>query len=805
MKHMQQIAKAVTVLLILLSTIIASGQSVDALFSQKKMKRDLEVFKEIRLKANSGLYKYRTKEQIDSSYRWAENEINNFGQGTDWQNELYRSAAIQNHSISLSGGNKSTQYSVSGNYFNQEGLISNSNFERFSWRTNLDSQLTDWLKVGTSLSITRSINNSVAVGNGVGTNAGPVNGALSFSPTLTVFDSEGNYSSDLLGGATDNPIAKALETTDETKITRLIGNSYFDFSLAKNLKWRTSVGADLFFNKRNYYVSRLVIPGSSFNGYGSLGDNNSTTWNVSNTLTFSPSIGDENNFSILFGNDIQKNRTEISLLSASNFISDDNGVGAINLAEGFPPTVDFSEWSILSYFGRITYDWKNKVFVTATGRVDGSSRFAINNKYAFFPSGAIAYKLSEEPFLKESNTINNLKLRFGYGITGNQEIGVYRSLALFGIDDVRNGYTFGGDLGNPIIPLGLENPDLQWETTEQFNAGLDLSLWNYRVNFTADYYIKNTSDLLLEFPVPPNSGVRTQLRNAGALRNSGLELSVNTVNIDRDFRWTTDFNISFNNNEVTDLAGLDEILLGDATGIVQNQAAVQISEGNPVGSFYGYQFDGIYQTQEELDNSANYNGADVGLFKYKDISGPDGVPDGVVDGLDRTVLGNSQPDFFGGFNNSFSYKGLSLDVFFNFSFGNDVLNANLENLASSNVLSNNLAIVNDYWTGEGTSTTVQRPIENNPFSVVSSRLIEDGSFIRARLVRLGYELPVDRMRLDFLRKLVIYASAENLFTITDYSGIDPEVNTFARTGISGIDSGAYPRARTILLGLKIGL
>ncbi len=737
---------------------------------------------------------------------FTEEEINSFGQGTNWQDEIFRSASIKNHNLSISGGNEKTNFAISGSYFDQEGLVLNSDFERFSWRTNVDSRINNWLKAGTSISITHSINNGVAIGVGPGANAGPVNAALEFSPTVPVFDEDGEYSTAILGGTTDNPVAKALEISDETKITRLLGNSYFDIDLTKGLQWRTTFGADLFYNTRNFFSTRVVLPGSASNGFGSIGNTRSITWNISNTLTYSIDSGD-NNLTFLLGNDIQQNKTEQTLLAASNFVSDDLGVGGIDLASSLPSNANFIEWSILSYFARADYIWKNKLFLTATGRVDGSSRFAENNKYAFFPSGALAYRVSEEPFLQDSETINNLKLRVGYGITGNQEIGVFQSLALFGIDDVDNGYTFGSGQGNPIIPLGLANPDLKWESTEQYNVGIDLGLWNNRIGLTADYYHKNTEDLLLFFPVPPNSGASSQLRNAGAVQNKGFELALNTINLNGDFKWTTDFNISFNTNEVTDLAGLEEILIeGSDTGIVQNEAAFRIAEGDPLGSIFGYQFDGVYQTQEDLDNSPQYNGAEVGLFKYKDISGPDGVPDGVVNGDDRTVIGNAQPDFFGGFNNSFSYKGLTLDVFLNFTYGNDILNVNRSSQENSDVLVNQLATVNDYWRGEGTSTTIQRPVEGRSFNIVSDRFIEDGSFIRARLIRLSYDFPLEKMNVPFLRSLNVYGSVENAFIITDYSGFDPEVNTLAGgNAVIGVDNAAYPRPRTFLLGIKVGL
>jgi TonB-linked SusC/RagA family outer membrane protein len=460
-------------------------------------------------------------------------------------------------------------------------------------------------------------------------------------------------------------------------------------------------------------------------------------------------------------------------------------------------TSSATSWALVSYFSRVNYNYQGKYFLDLSARIDGSSRFGPNNRYGFFPAASAAWRISEEDFMSNVSFLSDLKLRAGVGVTGNQEIGNFGYLALFGAgaDYLQQG---------GLAPAQLANPDLKWETTTQYNAGLDIGLFN-RVNLSVDYFVKQTQDLLLSTPIPATSGFTSILRNVGGVESTGWEFTLSATPLGRDkaFQWTSDFNISFIKNKVTNLP--DDVP-PFATGF-----ANWVEEGQPIGSFRGYVVEGLFQTQDEI-NALNANSptgvyqstrTSPGDIKFKDLNG-----DGVITSDDQTIIGSALPDFFGGWTNTFKYKNLDLMVFLQYSYGNEIYNNTRAFFAGMNGIFGQGEEVLKRWTPENPNTDVPRAVYGDPNNNrrTSTRWIEDGSYLRVKNVALGYTLSPEVLRKLNLSNLRIYIAAQNLFTFTNYSGLDPEVNTFGYSNTSlGTDFLTYPNARTYMIGVNLGL
>lgn len=729
------------------------------------------------------------------------------GEGTDWQEELFRLAPIADYQLSFSGGDEKTSYNLSGGYFTQDGIVIGSDFERYSFRANLERDITDKLSVGNNLSYARINSNGVLTGAGQ-LNPGVISNALQFNPILPVYNPNdpGGYTFDHdRKEGIANPVAEAKEYESVTTTSRLLGNIFADYEIISGLKFRTSFGIDALTTKSNTFGPNFLKQAENSKGEASVSSLNALTWLNENTLTYNKSFNDRDNLTALLGFTLQEFQNES--LSAVAFGFPDGRTGYHNLAAAENPQNPVNNelgWSLVSYLGRVNYSLADKYLFTVSGRVDGSSKFAEGNKYGFFPSGAFAWKVINEPFMADSEFFYNLKLRLSYGVLGNQSIGPYNSLSL--IAPFGEG-VFNAGSGEPTIFYGQEptsypNRDLKWETTRQANLGLDISVLEGRLSLTADFYDKKTSDLLLGTPIPFTTGFQTTLLNIGNVKNRGFGLELRGDILRGEFGWNASGNLSVNRNEITNLSRDEDINLLVGGSILR--------EGMPIGTFEGYIFDGIFQTDEEAANSAALRGqtAQAGDRRYRDLSGPDGTPDGFIDEFDRTVIGTAEPDFTWGFSNEFTFRNFSLNMFFQGSQGNEMVNLNLINLENLNGQQNVLAEAGlNRWTSDNPSNRYPQARANDSFnSAFSSRFVEDASYVRLKNLTFGYTVPESFMARIGVDRLRVYASATNLFTITDYSGYDPEGNAFGgTTNIVGIDSGNYPQTKTYTFGINLGL
>lgn len=727
-----------------------------------------------------------------------------FGEGTDWQEELFQMAPISNHQVSFAGGNEKTRYALTGGYFSQDGVVVGSDFERYSFRINLDTEMNDRLRLETNVSYNRLSSNGVLTGPG-NIVPGVITSALQFNPMQPVYDPsvEGGYTFEHnRKSGIGNPVAEALEYESNTLTSRIMGNVAANYEIIEGLDFKTSFGIDGLTSKNNSFGPNFLKRTESSNGEAMVSTLQAMTWLNTNTLSYNREFNENHSLNAMAGLELQSFHNESLIGFALDFPDSRTGWHNLGAAEN-PQNPGNSEmdWSMLSYFGRLNYSLNNKYLFTVSGRVDGSSKFAEGNKYGFFPSGAFAWKVSEESFLQEVDIIHNLKLRASYGVTGNQSIPPYMSLALVG--PVGEG-VFTDGLESEVFrgqqPLSFPNQDLKWETTEQANLGVDLALWKGRFRFTGELYQKKTSDLLLNTPIPRSSGFTQTLLNVGNVQNRGVDLEFTTVNIEGAFRWTSSLNLSLNRNKITNLAREEDILLGGGN---------ILREGYPIGTFFGYVFDGIYQTDAEAESSAvliGHNPA-AGDRRYLDISGPDGNPDGLINEYDRTIIGSAQPDFTWGLRNELSYGNFNLSFFFQGSQGNEMVNMNLLNLENVNGQQNVLAEAGlNRWTPENPNNRYARALATAAdANVFSSRIVEDASYVRLKNVTLSYNIPSSLLERVGMSNVRIYTSGTNLLTLTDYSGYDPEGNAYGgTTNIVGVDDGNYPQARVYTLGLNIG-
>lgn len=455
-----------------------------------------------------------------------------------------------------------------------------------------------------------------------------------------------------------------------------------------------------------------------------------------------------------------------------------------------------------SYLARVNYTVNNKYLLTASIRADGSSRFGSDNRWGYFPSAALAWRASEESFIKDLNIFSNLKPRVSFGITGNQDgIGTYPAYALLG----SNGYVAGGDKVTGYYPSQVANTNLKWETTAQFDAGIDFGFFNNRLTVVIDGYYKKTRDLLLKVKVPGSSGFSSGLKNIGEVENKGFELAINATPIEGDFTWNTSLNLTYNKNKVLDLGDVSFIYPSqpgqDETGIHLGRI---IQVGQPLGTFYGYVYDGLFSTTDDIASSAQPT-AKPGDIRYKDISGPDGVPDGVINDLDRTIIGCAQPKLFGGFNNTFSYKNFDLNVNTIFTIGNDVYNGTRVTMENMQGSTNMFASTMNYWTPDNQNAPLPRPLRSKAVMRVSNQYVENGSYLRFQNITLGYNVPTEFLSFTkYVSGLRVYASLQNFFTITSYSGDNPEVSKYGQDNLgAGYDAFSYPFAKSVLFGLNV--
>lgn len=725
------------------------------------------------------------------------------GEGTDWQDAIFQTAPIASYQLSTTGGTEKTTYAISGGYFTQDGIIIGSDFDRYSFRVNLDNKVNDKVTIGNNLSYTYISSNGVRTGPG-DIVPGIVTNAIQFNPNLPVYNAAvpGGYTFQHdRKDAVANPVADALEFESLTNTSRILGNVFLNYKILEGLEFRTSFGVDGLNTKSNTFAPNFLKRSEGSDGSAVISTLQAMTWLNENTLTYNKEINKDHKINVLVGQTLQKFSNENLVGIALGF--DDNRTGWHSLGSATNPQNPIngeSEWSMVSYLGRINYNLFDKFLITLSGRVDGSSKFPTANKYGFFPSGALAWRMSDEKFIKDIEFISDMKLRVSYGVIGNQSIPPYQSLALVmpmgeGLFNVGN----NSEVYLGRLPGAYPNPDLKWESTKQANIGLDLSFLNNRITFTADAYQKKTFDLLLSSPIPNTTGFDATLLNIGNIQNNGFEFDVRTVNTTGKLKWNSSLNFSVVRNKVLNLAQEDDINLGFGN---------LLREGEPVGTFYGFVFDGIFQTDAEAASSAvlQAQNAKAGDRRYRDLSGPAGTPDGVINEFDRTIIGSAQPDFTWGLNNDLSYKNFGLSFFLQGSQGNEMVNMNLVTLENPNAQQNVLAEAGlNRWTPTNPSNKYPRALSTSIDNAFSSRLVEDASFIRLRSVSLSYNLPAPFLQKIGVSNCRIYVSGANLWTSTNYSGYNPEGNAYgATTNIVGVDSGGYPLAKTYMIGTRIG-
>lgn len=736
------------------------------------------------------------------------------GSDTDWQDQIFQNGGIQNYQLSVSGGSEAVNYYVSGAIFGQTGIIRGSTYDRYSIASNVNFKISNKVSAGLNLLARRFGREGVLTqeGSGGAGQAGVVGSALRFMPDVPVRNTDGSFTLASIGDQIDNPYALATERQQETLGDLLQSNVYLNIDIIKNLSFKTTLGFKTQNNQTGTFVPTTLFAGSRIGGEGTISSLKNTDVISENYVTYNWDLNSKNKFTVLAGYSFQKSNNNDYLAGSQSFVT--NSVSFWNLQGGAVPKIpnsSFSETQIQSFFGRLNYSLNNKYLLTVNARYDGSSNFSKNNKYAFFPSAAVAWNMKDEMFLSNVNAVSEFKWRVSYGLTGNQAIDPYQTLARFS-----NSYTvINGAPINAVRPTTVANDDLTWETTAQLDVGADVSFFNSRLGLTVDYYRSVTSDLLFSVPLPSYTGYPSQLQNLGKVENKGIEVTLNTTNTTGDLKWNTSFNISRNRNKVLELPDGNDILYASGPGhmIGLNQTQI-LRAGEPVGSFYGWIYDGVYQQGDTFIPGGGFE-QEAGGEKFRDINGEKdangkltGNPDGKLTADDRTVIGNGQPKFIWGLNNDFSYKGLDLNIFFQASQGNDILSYTLLEIETLSGPNNSTTRALDRWTPDNTYTDVPKRTLTRS-QRVSSRWIYDGSYIRLKNISLGYSLPLSLIKKVGMAKARLYVSAQNILTFTNYKGFDPEVNYNSSGGANsnrnlGLDYASYPNAKTYTVGLNVG-
>jgi TonB-linked SusC/RagA family outer membrane protein len=737
----------------------------------------------------------------------------------NWQKEVLRPAPITNVQASISGGTDKSTYLVSANYFGQDGLIQNSSFDRLNLRTAITSTLSKYLSVGTNVNLGYSKNRQVgSSGDGFGDGnpgASVLRYALFRTPATPVRNSNGDFVDlpdhpDFFGDGL-NPVGFADNYNRNFYNYSVLGNIFMELTPIKNLKIRSDFGTNFVIQDYKQFFATWGI-NRSLNTPNSLAQSNSTQfdYNWTNTASYDLTLAKKHVFNFLVGSELVKSDTRS--LGASRTTFSDQGATFQYLDNGLLSSAlnggGETHWALFSLFGRVNYAYNNKYLATFNFRRDGSSRLDPSNQYGNFYGGSVGWRLDQENFLKDVKAISLFKLRAGIGQLGNQEIGDFSYATLV---KPAGSYPFGGksNSGNAISALG--NPNVRWETSTQTDVGLDVGLFNSAFTISADYYIKNTSGVLLP-PAKPTStgGAGSAYVNAGSVRNQGFELELGYHNIiNNKFKYDIIGNFATVKNEVTSLAGGSALVAGR---IDNNYFATRTEVGHPIGEFYLLQTDGIFQNAQEVFTHA-YQGPGVkpGDVKYKDISGPNGVPDGVVDDIyDRTYVGSPIPKFTYGLTTSFAYSGFDLSLFFQGVYGNKIynqINTDIEGFYRPFNITERIATQS--WTAEGSTNEFPRlsfdGAVNNKRP--STRFLESGSYLRLKNVQLGYTVGDALIKTLKLSSVRFFVSAQNVFTVTKYTGIDPEIYTNSNSlgdgaRAVGIDFGTYPSARTLTVGVN---
>ncbi len=702
-----------------------------------------------------------------------------FTANTNWQNEVFRRAMTSNNQLTFSGGTAKNKYYLSVNNQSQEGIVKGSGFNRTGLRLNMSNELRPGLRMGSNISIAKIDYDNVPDNSRVN-QGGVILGALSSPPLMGIYNPDGTYTVNPLQ-AWENPIASIEAPIDYTNTIRLIGNIFAELDVLEGLTLKTSFSTETYFSRNDYFLDPFRTQyGRSLKGVASVSTSQELVWLAENTLTYKKQIEDHH-LEFLGGFTAQESKYQGTYARNEGFPN--ASVTTLNAgSRKVESTSDAAEWAMLSYLGRVSYKYKNKYLADANFRIDGSSRFGKNNRYGYFPSASIGWRISEENFIHKSKWVDDLKLRLSVGANGNQNIGNY---ATYGLYAMGASYNFNGTVYPGTKPSTIGNANLKWESTIQSDLGVDYSFLNYAITLTADYYIKRTKDLLVNVDLPLSTGFSSGIQNLGEVENSGYELSVRTRNIaNSNFTWMSNFNFSANKNKVINIGGEDKVIYGG--DIPEKGYTTIVKQGGSIGNFYGYVSEGV--------------DPQTGNLVFKDLNG-----DGLIDDFDRTVIGNATPDFIIGLSNTFSYKNFDFDFLFQACYGNEVFNATRIETEGMFSVKNGSAETIDRWQTPGDITAIPIAVFGDPAknSRISSRFIEDGSYLRLRSLALTYHMPKKIIKGFRLQKFDIYLSGQNVFVLSNYSGYDPEVNRDGNSISQGIDYGTYPQNRTIIGGVKI--
>ncbi|MBA4317399.1 MAG: TonB-dependent receptor [Flavobacterium sp.] len=707
---------------------------------------------------------------------WSKYPYNN-----NWQDRVLRTAVSTNYALGVSGGDEKTNYYLSGTYLNQEGVVMTNKVERYTFKLNLDHKVSKSIKVGSSIGYSKWKDVDVNESGKFGVILNSITGA----PVTDVYEADGTFSINPFIQDLESPVALILKNEHSYENYKFNGNVYGEVSFLKYLKFKSMFGFEQLNSTYNSWVDPYTSrEGRGFSGMASLNNSQNTLWNFENTLSFAKSF-DKHNFNALVGYIASEAENSSANIGARGFGS--AAVQTVNA--GSTRTAGYAEAKgrNVAAIGRVNYSFDDRYLLTANFRADAYSGFGVENRWGYFPSFSGGWRISNEEFFSNVETVNDLKLRIGWGEVGNGQVGPFSH---YGLVSPGAPYVVGGVVVPGSNSTTLESTNLKWETTQQTNIGIDISLLNNRLTVISDYYIKKTDEMLLNKRIPASTGYTTALLNVGAMENSGFEFTVSSKNMVNELKWNTDFNISFNKSKITSLPG-GSIQLGQLNNDGRGLVAIA-KEGEPLGTFYGFISEGVDPA--------------TGNIKYKDLDASGDLSDG-----DKTIIGNANPDFSWGLANDFKYKNWSFNIFFQGVQGNDIFNATrieTEGLYNAN---NQLTTVLDRWTTPGQITDMPRADFAGEQNVkVSSRYVEDGSYVRLKSLTLGYSLPSDLVSKLSMSKARFYLTCENLITWTKYSGLDPEVSVYGRSGDNslkniapGIDYGTYPQTRDIIFGLNL--
>ena len=700
----------------------------------------------------------------------------------NWQDLIYQTAPVKSIDINAQGGNEKTKFFVSASIFDQNGIVIESKFKRYNFRMNVDNKVSEKFNLSAGMSFSHSVNNRIRNDNNI---YGVVSTSLLLGSYFPAYNANGTYGRDP-NASIENPLANAYEVTNDVKSNRMLANVSGEYKIIKHLSFKSQLSVDYLNLKELFYIPSTHLQGGGTRGDGSEGYSQDIGWINENILTYKQSFG-KHNLDFTGVASYQESVFESVFAQAQNFPGDQIrrlSAGSVRVVA----TSSGTSWGLVGYIARMNYAYAGKYLIGASIRRDGVSRFGINRRWGTFPAISAAWRISEEKWLNSSNVISDFKIRGSYGIAGNASVGNFASLPLVG-----GGFNFNQAAG--LAPIQLGNPDLRWEESKQKDIALELGLFKNRINMVAEYYVKNTKNLLLARPLVGSSGFTSINENIGQLQNKGFEFTLNADVIKRnDFNWTTSFNITFPKNKVVKLAGTPF-----ASGF-----ASWVEEGQDVGAFRGFVVKGIFQTQAEISAAPVHSTlTSPGDIQFEDLN-----KDGRITTDDQRIIGSAVPKYFGGFTNNLSYKGFSLNIFLQFVQGNSVYNNTRAFSEGMNSIFGQAATTKNHWTPTKTTGTLPRAVFGDPNNNrrTSDRWLEDGSFTRLKNVVLSYNLPQSIISKFKISSLRFFIQGENLYTWTDYSGFDPEVSTFSVTNTApGTDFLTFPQARTITFGLNIGL